>query len=357
MLVTIISFIIVLGILIFIHEFGHFITAKKAGIKVEEFALGMGPRLISHKKGETVYSIRAIPVGGFCNMTGEFPPDADMSEEELKSYEQAKIEGRAFHQQSIAKKFAVIFMGPFMNFLLAVIIFIFVFSVFGIPVDTSSTTIIGDIVPQQPASEAGLKPGDRIISINNNKVAEWKEMSYYIHDAANEEISIKFLRDESEYEIKLIPEYDESAEGGIIGIFPELIKEKIGFFNSVKMGVLQTGRVIWLTLNGFAQMIHERSTEGIGGPIAIASIVGQAARIGIENLLNWMAIISINLGIINLLPIPALDGGRLVFIFIEFLRGKPVPAEKEGFVHFIGFVLLILLMVFFTYKDIIRTLF
>lgn len=357
MFLTIISFIIVLGVLVFIHEFGHYIMAKLSDIKVEEFALGFGPRLFSRKKGETIYSIRIIPLGGFCNMTGEFPPEDDADKEVLKTYREAKKEGRCFHQKSIFKRFLVIFMGPFMNFLLAVFIFIFIFSALGLPVDSSDLAIIGEIDPSKPAAEAGLQPGDKIIAIEDREIQSWQEMADIIHDSVDKEITITFERKNKIESISLIPEYNEEIDAGVIGIYPRLIRERVGIFKAIKLGFIQTYQIIYYTFAGVIQMISQRSVEGLGGPIMIASIVGQAARVGLSNLLSWMAIISINLGIINLLPFPALDGGRILFIIVEIIRGKPVSPEKEGFVHFIGFIILITLMVFIIYRDIIRAIF
>ncbi len=357
MVLTIVTFVIVLGVLVFIHEFGHYITAKKSGILVSEFALGFGPKLISKKYGETVYSIRAIPLGGFCNMVGEFPPDEDMPEKDREVYEKAKKEGRLFTQKSAWKKLAVIVMGPIMNFLLAAVVFILIFSVFGIPVDSSQTTILGQVVPEKPAAEAGLQGGDKIIAIADEKVENWNELAEVINNNGGEVISISFERNNKIQEVSLKPEINEQTGGGIIGIYPKMVRKRINLFNAIGYGFMQTWQIIQFTIAGFVQMIVSRSAEDLGGPIMIASIVGQAARVGLANVLNWTAIISINLGIINLLPFPALDGGRLIFIVIELVRGKPINPEKEGFVHFIGFVILMILMVFIIYKDIVRSLF
>ena len=357
MITTIVSFIIVLGILIFAHEFGHFISAKKSDIRVEEFALGFGPKLLSRQKGETVYSIRAIPLGGFCNMTGEFPPDDDASEEEKRVYQETKENGRTFNQKSLWKRFLVLFMGPFMNFFLAALVFVLIFTAFGIPVDSSQTTVIGELIPEKPAAEAGLKPGDKVISVNGKNVENWNEMSRIIGKSTDEEINLLVQRGEKQLQFSITPEYNEQSKKGVIGIFPEMIRKRVGIFKAVKYGILQTWHAITAIIMGFVQMITRRSAAEIGGPIMIANIVGQAAQVGMANLLNWLAIISINLGIINLLPFPALDGGRIVFVLVEALRGKPVPPEKEGFVHFVGFVLLMILMVFIIYKDIVRSIF
>ena len=164
-MLSVISFIVVLGILVFVHEFGHYITAKLVGIRVEEFALGFGPKIFSRKRGETLYSIRIIPLGGFCQMTGENPPDENMSEEERLSYEEARKEGRTFTQKSPLQRFAVILNGAMMNFLLAILIFALIFVLYGIAVDSMDTNIIGDVALGSPAAEAGVKIGDRIIEI------------------------------------------------------------------------------------------------------------------------------------------------------------------------------------------------
>ncbi|MGM0444980.1 MAG: RIP metalloprotease RseP [Bacillota bacterium] len=357
MILTILSFIVVLGILIFIHEFGHYITAKLSDIRVEEFALGFGPKLISKQWGETVYSIRAIPLGGFCNMTGEFVPDEDDDEESLRIYNEAKDNGRCFHQKPMWKRFAVIFMGPLMNFFLAVVIFFLIFSFAGLPIDTSNQPVIGELDPSRPAAEAGLKPGDEIVSINNTEVNTWQEMTGLIHNSENESLEITINRDGEALNFNITPVFNEEMAVNIIGIYPEVVRENIGFFESIRRSFAQTWQIIYLTINGFIQMISNRSMEGLGGPVMIASIIGQAARNGIINVMNWTAIISVNLGIINLLPLPALDGGRLLFIGIELLRGKPVDPKKEGFVHLVGFVLLMILMLFIIYNDIAKNFF
>lgn len=357
MVLTIVSFIIVLGVLVFIHEFGHYITAKKSDIMVSEFALGFGPKLISKKVGETVYSIRAIPLGGFCNMVGEFPADDSMPAEEKEVYDQAKDNGRLFTQKSAFKRLAVILMGPIMNFLLAALIFILAFTVFGVPTSTTEEAVLGEVIPQQPAAEAGLRANDQILAINGQEVDSWEEMSQLIRNRTDQQITIRYQREGEVNTINLTPVLSEDGERGVIGIYPQLIRERVSIGRSISLGLSQTYQVFKMTILGFVQMFRESSTEDIGGPIMIASIIGQAARVGILNVLNWTAIISINLGIINLLPFPALDGGRILFIIIEMIRGKAVDPRKESFVHMIGFALLMLLMLFIIYNDLMRTFF
>ncbi|MFP4197960.1 MAG: RIP metalloprotease RseP [Halanaerobium sp.] len=357
MVLTIVTFIIVLGVLVFIHEFGHYITAKKSDIMVSEFALGFGPKLISKKVGETVYSIRAIPLGGFCNMVGEFPADESMPEEEREIYDQAKENGRLFTQKSTFKRLAVILMGPIMNFLLAILIFILAFAIFGVPTSTSEEAILGEVIPEQPAAEAGLRANDRILAINDREIDGWEEMSDLIRENADQEIAVRYQRGDEVETINLIPVQSDDGERGMIGIYPKLVRENVAFSRAISLGVQQTYQVFIMTISGFAQMFRESSAEDIGGPIMIASIIGQAARVGILNVLNWTAIISINLGIINLLPFPALDGGRILFIVIEMIRGKAVDPRKESYVHMIGFAFLMILMLFIIYNDLMRTFF
>ncbi len=354
MLITIISFIIVLGILIFIHELGHYITAKWAGVRVEEFALGFGPILLSHKKGETVYSLRGIPLGGFCKLTGEFPPDEDMSPEEKRIYQEAREKGQCFDQKPAWKRLAVLFNGPLMNFLLAVLIFMLIFGIYG---QIVHSTVLGEIIAGRPAAEAGFQVGDRITAINGQEITSWEQLANIIHGSAGRELKIELLREGQLHEVKVIPQYDESSDGGIIGIGPELVREEVGVFQAIRLGAIQGWYILKLTIIGFYQMLTGQISADIGGPVMIANLVGQALEIGLHSLLNLMAIISINLGIINLVPFPALDGGRIIFILVELARGKPVDPKKEGLAHVIGFVVLMVLMAFLVYKDLGRVLF
>ncbi len=360
LLTTILVFIIFLGVLIFVHELGHFILAKKSGIRVEEFALGFGPKLISHKKGETLFSIRAIPLGGFCNMVGMISVDdsdkEDYSEEEINLYEETVDQGRTFHQKSPLKRILVLSMGAIMNFILAFVAFVLIFGIYGLPVDYSSEPVIGQAYPNHPAAEAELRAGDRVIAIENQRVESWEELVAYIHESPDQMLEFNVQRNGSEMIINVTPRYDEAAGHGIIGIEPDIIRERGGPITTAQSAFIQTGDVMLVTLNGFLQIFAQRSTEGLGGPVMIASIVGEAARTGFDDLLTWLAIISVNLGILNLLPFPALDGGRIVFILIELIIGKPLSQKKESFVHTIGFSLLILLMIFIVYQDILTSI-
>lgn len=290
-------------------------------------------------------------------MVGEFPADDSMPEEEREIYDQAKEKGRLFTQKSSFKRLAVILMGPIMNFLLAVLIFILVFAIFGVPTSTTEEAVLGEVIPEQPAAEAGLRANDRILAINGEQINSWEEMSTLIRKSTGEEITIRYQRNGKTNTIDITPVRSDDSERGVIGVYPQLIRENVSFIKAISLGLQQSYQVFIMTISGFVQMFRESSAEDIGGPIMIASIIGQAARVGILNVLNWTAIISINLGIINLLPFPALDGGRILFIVIEMIRGKAVDPRKESFVHMIGFAILMLLMLFIIYNDLMRTFF
>ncbi|MBM7623484.1 RIP metalloprotease RseP [Sporohalobacter salinus] len=354
MLTTIISFVVVISFLIFVHEFGHFIVAKKTGVLVEEFAVGMGPKLIGKQKGETLYSIRLFPLGGYCKMMGEFPVDENEDEiEDIQRYRQAYQNERCLFQKSVFKRIAVIFTGPLMNFLLAVVLFSLIFSVFGVPVSGSSSTVIGTVLPDKPAKEAGLQVQDRIVAVNNKQVNNWEELAALINKNPNEEIIVTVKRNGELKSFKVVPELNSERDVGLIGIMPQLIREKAGIFKSIKLGVQQTLAVTIGIISGIWRMITGQMASEVAGPVKIAQLVGDAAQVSILKVLNLMAILSVNLGILNLLPFPALDGGRLAFLGIEVIRGKAIDPEKEGFVHFIGLVLLLILMAVIVYKDIV----
>lgn len=328
-LITVINVIFVFFLVVMFHEFGHFSVAKLVGIKVHEFAIGMGPKIFNKKIKDTDYTLRIFPIGGFVKMEGE----------DENSYEEG-----SFNNKSISARMAVISAGAIMNFVLTILLFTIVFYNSGKPLNKP---IIGDITIDEPAYNVGLKPGDRVLSINNIKIETWKDIQNTISKSSSDSINVTIEREGKILSYKVKPL--EVGNRRIIGIMPLTEKSVIHGF---KYSLYQTKYLFNRTFDFFGRLIRgDVKGEEVGGPVKIVSIIGEASQYGFMNVLFLTGFLSFNLGFFNLLPIPALDGSRLVFLFIEFLRGKPIDPEKEGFVHFVGFVFLILLMIVVAYKD------
>lgn len=335
---TIIITVLILGLLILAHELGHLLAAKAVGIKVHEFAIGLGPKILGFQGTETLYTLRAFPIGGFNRMAGMEPGDEDAI--------------RGFNTKSVGQRSLVIAAGGLMNFVLAIVLFIIVFMGIGIPSDEN---IVGGVIENSPAAQAGIMPGDRIIAINEQKTSSWTELTSIIHNSPNEEVKLTILRENQEITVNLIPKFDPQYQVGLIGI--ERPWEKQGLVDSVVLGVKQAIGVTVLIIKSLVEMIIGKIPAEVAGPVGMVELVDQAVEFGLPNVLNFAAILSLNLGLINLLPFPALDGSRLLFLGIEKLRGEPLQPEKENFIHFIGFVVLMALMLIVTYQDIIRLMF
>ncbi len=335
---TLLATIIIFGLLIFVHEFGHFIMAKQAGIYVEEFSLGMGPKVFGGKRGETLYSLRAFPIGGFVRMAG-MEPDQEVPE------------GKGFNEKSVLARMSVIFAGPLMNFLLAVVLFVVVFMIIGIP---SSENVVGNVVPNRPAAKAGLMAGDRITAVNGQEVNAWMDLVRIIHGKAGEKITLTVLRNGKELKFTVVPQLDPKYEVGLIGI--EQTWRRYGLFQAVWLGLQQSYEATKFILVGFIKTFSGQTEVEISGPVGIFGMVGQAIKFGLGTVLSFTAVLSLNLGLINLFPIPALDGSRLVFLGFEGLRGRPLDPNKENMIHLIGFALLMMLIIVITYNDIVRLL-
>lgn len=329
-MLTAISFIVVFAMLVFFHELGHFSVAKWHGILIHEFSIGMGPQIFSKRKGDTLYSLRALPVGGYVKMEGE---------------NEISDNPRSFSQQSALARLSVIFAGPFMNFILSIVLFVILFMMVGM-----ATTTIDKVQADSPAMAAGIMAGDEIVRINNETIETWDQLVGVINSSEGT-LVMDVLRDDVSKIIEVTPEFDAETGRRLIGISPTIEKK---FFGALTESVKQ----VYFLTKGIFDFLGDKLTgagqvEGeLVGPVGMVKIVGEAARLGVLNLLMLAAYFSINLGIINLLPLPALDGGRLVFIFIEMVRGKPIDQEKEGFVHMIGFVLLMAFMVYMIFRDI-----
>lgn len=328
---TAIAAIFVFLLVILLHELGHFTVAKMVGIRVNEFAIGMGPKVLQTTKGDTQYTLRLLPIGGYVKMEGE-DEDSD--------------DPRGFGQASPLARMAVVAAGAIMNFVLALVVLTIVAFNVGTP-----TTIIEEIISDSPAYISGIQEGDKIISINGINTDSWDKISNTIGDAnPNEELTIKLIRNQEEQTIYVQPIIEDNRT--IIGIIPQSEKS---FINGIKGGFQNTGMFIKLMFGFVGSLFKgEVSVNDLSGPVGVITEVGKQAKFGINNLLLILGFISVNLGFFNLLPIPALDGSRLVFLLIELIRGKPIDPNKENFIHMIGFVLLITLMLVVTYKDLIR---
>lgn len=323
---TFITAVIVFTLLVVIHEFGHFIMARLSGVKVEEFAIGMGPKIWGYQAKETLYSIRAFPLGGFCKMLGE---------------DESNQDPRAFNNKPILNRIITIAFGPIMNLLLAVLIFSLVFT---------NVPIVSEVSENSPASKAGIVAGDKILDINGTAITEWEQMRNIISENKGKEIALTFQRDGETKQVKLIPISREGEEGVIIGVSSSIAFK--GF--SISQGIKDTYYITSEMIKFLGQLFTGKaSMQYVEGPVKIVKRLGEAARVGTAVVMQFAGFLSLNLCIINLLPFPALDGGRLVFLVIEAIRRKPVDPQKEGLVHFIGFVLLMMLSVFIIYKDII----
>jgi regulator of sigma E protease len=347
---TIFSAIILFGFVIFIHELGHFLFAKISGVKVLKFSLGFGPKILGKKIGETEYLISAIPLGGYVKMLGE------ETDEIIENYEKE----RAYSNQPVGKRAAIVFAGPLFNIFSATVIFFFIFYI-GVP---TLLPVVGEVFPDSAASKATLLKGDRIIEIDGKKIQYWEDVTEIIHKSAGKTLQLKVQRGKDVISISITPEkkivkdiFGEDKEVGLIGIKPsgETIKVKSDIFKSFKNAVLKTIDLCLLTIMGIIKLIQRIiPAETIGGPIMILQVAEKQAAAGALNFFAFAALISINLGILNLLPIPILDGGHLLFLSIEAIRKKPLSEKTMIIAQKIGLALIISLMIFAFYNDILR---
>ncbi len=336
-MLTAIWAIIIFSLLITVHEFGHFITAKKAGVTVHEFSIGMGKAIWQTQKNGTVYSVRILPIGGFVKMEGE---DGDSDDE------------GAFCNKSAFKRFIVLFAGAFMNLVTGFVLFVILI--------TSGTGIasptVGKLISGFPAEVAGLQVGDRIVRMEGDNYSSdiniYDDITFFQFRNGNTAVDVTFKRDGELLTRRL--EYKKSDDGKYLLGF-EAGKEDKTFVNIIKNAFYQSVFTVKMVVESFGMLITGQvPVSDMAGPVGIVSEIGSAAKKGVLYVLNLAALLSINLGVANLLPIPALDGGRLLFLIVEIIRRKPLKAEHEGMIHFIGFALLMLLMLFVTFSDIMR---
>ena len=339
-MLTILAAVFVFGVLVTVHEFGHFITAKLTGMRVDEFAIGFGPAIYKKQEGETLYSLRAIPLGGFNRIAGMDPEDP--------------VEPDSFKGKPIPARMLVILAGAIMNFILPVLLFSGIFMFDGIT-RVVDQPIVGQAMVGRAASVAGVRDGDLILSINGQKLSTWHEVIAATKANGTKEMTMVCKTKEGAgKEFKVTPVYNKELGRALVGISPKFEKKALGPMESVKMGFSYTERVMVAMVDGLKNMVTGRSKVEVSGPIGVAQAAGQVAEQGILPLLNFVAFLSINLGVINLLPLPALDGGHFILLVLEFFRGKPLGAKAMNNIQMAGVVLILAITIFSTFKDITR---
>lgn len=342
MILTIAAAVFVFGLLVLVHEFGHFITAKMTGMRVDEFAIGFGPKIISKKRGETIYSLRAIPLGGFNDIAGMDPDNNPAGE-------------RGFCAKPVLSRMIVILAGATMNFILPIVLFFAIYATFGM-VQPATEPIIGDVIEGMSAEKAGIKGGDEILSVDGQEVETWKDFTDKLRTVeAGQDVLIKYRRGDEIGEVTLSPTYNEQEQRILIGVHSSIVYEEKTLPESFGLAIEHTKEITVMMIDSIAMLFREpEQTENLAGPIGIVQMSGQVAERGFIPLLNFAALLSINLGIINLLPVPVLDGGHFVNLFIEAVRGKPLGSKAVAYTQRIGIALLLMLMLFATKNDLVR---
>jgi regulator of sigma E protease len=351
MSVNIFALVIVLGVLIFFHELGHFLVARLLGVGVETFSLGFGPKIFGKKIGITDYRISAIPLGGYVKMVGE-QPDAELDPADIPL---------SFTHKHVFKRILIVAAGPFFNILLALIIFYGIFQISGLLILKPS---IGEVNEGTPAYRTGLKKGDMVVSIDGVNISSWEDMAKMITTSKGKTLSLSVLRGNSMRTADVTPEpkifkniFNEDIERYVIGVTAsgDFFTKDLNLFQALSQSFIQTYQITALTIKGVVKLFQGTvSPKTLGGPIMIAQMAGQEARAGALNLVFFIALISINLAILNFLPIPVLDGGHLLFFFIEAVTGRPVSIKIREIAQQAGIFVLILLMIYVFYNDIAR---
>lgn len=345
MLISIVSFVVVFTIITLTHEGGHLLWAKKAGIRVIEFGIGFGPRLLSFTKNGTIYSVNLVPFLGFVRIAGEGENEEDKNcpPDEL------------YQSKTPLQKFKTLIAGPLMNIFTALIILIVLFQFTGVPAGVSNEIEV--VNKNSPAEKAGLKQGDKLLSINGQTFAKMEDAIDYIHKSAGQEMAIKVARNSQELTVKAKPVYNEKMKVALLGFAPKAIYQRVNPFSAGLHAIEQTASMVLFTVIILGRLFTGGlAMTDLAGPLGIAQITGKYAQSGLISLTYFTAFISVNVGVLNLLPLPALDGGRVVFVLIEWIRRKPVPAEIENKVNYWGMVALLALMALITVNDLLRIL-
>ncbi len=352
MLITIVSFVLVLGVLILVHELGHFIVAKRCGVTVLRFSLGFGPRIAGFTRGTTEYRLALFPVGGYVKMLGEdeeeeLPPDVDPK--------------TSFAQASVFKRLAIVFAGPFSNLIFAIVVFTLIFAFSGLH---DYAPMVGSVNAGSPAQKAGLKSGDTIVSINGKPIKTWEQLSDSIGADGTKPLNLIVKRGKSDIPVTVTPKiskekdlFGQAVKRPLIGITrgDRFIVTHVSAPKAFYYALTNTYGYSMLFFKAVVKIIERViPLKTLGGPILIAQMAGQQAKRGFIDLLNFMAIISVQLAVLNLLPIPVLDGGHIFFFLVEAIMGRPLSLSKIEFAQKIGLMVLVALMVVVSYNDIMR---
>ncbi|MCR5143961.1 MAG: RIP metalloprotease RseP [Lachnospiraceae bacterium] len=340
---SIIIAILIFSFIVFFHEFGHFIVAKACNVKVNEFCLGLGPRILHFTKGETTYALRLLPFGGACMMEGE---DEESDDE------------RAFNKKTVWQRIAIVFAGPFFNFILAFVLAIVLIACIGV-----SKPVVSDVMEGYPVSEQGMMAGDEILELNGYNISTFKDVSAYVFFHSDEEIEITYLRDGKEYKTTVVPKLNEQTGKYYIGCEGLNEREKVSALETVKYSFGEIKYQICTVYESLKMLITGQiNIKEMSGPVGIVKTIddtydavsSDGTFIIAMNMINIAILLSANLGFMNLLPIPALDGGRLLIYLIEVIRRKQMNEEVEGRIHTIGFMFMMALMIFILVNDIAK---
>lgn len=347
---TLVAFAVVLGVLVFIHEMGHYLAARWRGVHADAFAIGFGRPILrwTDRRG-TEWRLGWLPLGGYVKLHGQEQP-GDVTPEERARWRQ----GETFHEKGVGSRAIVVAAGPIANFLLAILLFAGLYATLGRPMGTTS---IGQVVAESAAAKAGLRAGDEILALDGQRVSRFEQVQRHIQPRAGQPVDLRIARDGVEVNLRVTPESRTQPNGenvGVLGIQGGAVRfERLDPVTALAAGASQTADITWQTLVGIGEMlVGERSAKELGGPIRIAEISGEAASLGVAPLVNLMALLSVSLGLLNLFPIPLLDGGHLIFYAAEAIRGRPLPPKAQELGFRAGFALLVTLFLFASWNDI-----
>lgn len=339
-MLTILACIFVFGILVTVHEFGHFITAKLTGMKVEEFSIGFGPTIYQQQEGETLYSLRMLPLGGYNKIAGMDPDDPEDPE-------------RGFNSKPVSSRMLVILAGSLMNILLPVLIFFGLFLAFGMDVPENKP-VLGQIIEGYPAEQSGLKEGDRILSINGKPVHEWLDIRKNIADSGMQPIPFEIQRDTEKLTITVTPGVNPETGKPFIGVVSSLKNVRLTPGQAAVASVTATKNIIKNMYASLYHMVTGKTKAEFSGPVGVAKMAGEVAHKGFDRLMQFTAMLSLNLAIINLLPLPALDGGHFLILLIEAVTGHKLGKTAMQNIQKVGVAMILALTIFATFKDLTR---